>query len=878
VHDDEKNLEEIFHRLIDLPPGDREQAALSLANLDTAVAHRALELVEAHEKALAANRQMMSASFAAAPPKEFGPYRTVRLLGAGGMGAVYLCERSDGEYRGQVAVKVIGQHLAGPGFEERFRAERQILAGLNHPNIARFLDGNVTENGEPYLVLEYVEGEQLDVYCENRSLDTAQRLALFLKVCGAVDFAHRSLVVHRDLKPANILVTAAGEPKLLDFGAARLLSAEAARTTIPLLTLRYASPEQLRAQAVTTAADVYSLGVVLYELIAGESPFGNADSWELALNRASHDVPLAPNPKLTGDLWTVIRKALAREAERRYPTVRELAEDIERFLAGRPILARPSTFGYRAAKFVERNRLASGVAALLLLAVTAGTATTLWQARNAQRRFDQLRQLASYMVGDMSAGLLQLPGSTPLLKANVERSLVYLDGLAADSQGDAKLRLEAAEGYLRLGDVLGNPYRANLSERARAREAYQRGLAILAAMPATFETRRLAAELHLQIGGVRSFGGERNAGLDELRTAVGELRLLAAERPGDAGTRLAAARGIDFLGRQRTAGGGNVETAEQAEPLALFAEALQQNEAVLTGDSRNFQALRQAAMSEINIALLFGSGAPERALDHYRSALAYLGRVRREDAESLELRRMRGNLLSNQGWALGQSRQYPEAIAALNEAEKIYGAISTVDPGNTQAMYQLTSVYRARGIVEEYRSRYDRSAEEFLRAAELHRQLSEKDPANKVYRYLRGELLVRAANGFVRLKRVAAARLHAAEGLAIIEGLAAAPNAGVSHVFGACRFLAETEVVELRQLGKAEKYCRLAMELTKSADPDAFAGLAVVLELRGDKSGALAMVEKALALIPPAAPGKPVSKQRTDFEDTIRRLRGPASR
>ena len=360
-----------------------------------------------------------------------GRYRILREVGRGGMGAVFLAERADGEFQQQVALKIIRQTITDSQLERHFKRERQILASLNHPNIARLLDGGVSADGEPFFVMEYVEGEPLLEFAERNNLDIEQRLRLFLKVCAAVAYAHRNLIVHRDLKPSNILVTRDGEPKLLDFGLARILddsilsdAPTQTATAFRALTPAYASPEQIRGQQVTTASDTYSLGVVLYELLTGARPY-NFKTNQLAdiirtVNETSPARPSAVvsrpalngretakrngqraigdgrktvppisirNPQaLKGDLDNIALMALRKEPERRYKTVEAFAGDIERYLQGEPIVARRNTFGYRAAKFVRRNRIGVAAAVLVVLSLLTGLAAALWQAGVAREK------------------------------------------------------------------------------------------------------------------------------------------------------------------------------------------------------------------------------------------------------------------------------------------------------------------------------------------------------------------------------------------------------------------------------------------------------------------------------------------------------------
>jgi serine/threonine protein kinase len=287
-----------------------------------------------------------------------GPYRLLEVLGRGGMGSVYLAERVDSEVRPRVALKLLGPAFYDRHMCERFLAERRILGSLSHPNIATLLDAGYREDGQPYLVMEYVDGQRIDVYTAEFGI--RQTVRLFLKVCGAVSYLHRNLVVHRDLKPANILVTTYGEPKLLDFGIAKIaeLTNDSRRTSTRLLTPDYASPEQVTGCAITTASDIYSLGAVLYTLLTGESPhqFENDSARAIVTGICAGRItpPSMLLPALNSDLESVILKALRREPEERYSTVEQFAEDVENALECRPIRARGGNVWYRAQKFVSR--------------------------------------------------------------------------------------------------------------------------------------------------------------------------------------------------------------------------------------------------------------------------------------------------------------------------------------------------------------------------------------------------------------------------------------------------------------------------------------------------------------------------------------------
>jgi hypothetical protein len=455
--------------------------------------------------------------------RRLGPYRIVRELGEGGMGVVYLAERDDRQYRTQVAIKVL--HAFGTSQAiARFRDERQILATLEHPGIVRLLDGGSTEERLPYLVMEHVEGMPITRFAEERAQSIRARLELFERVCAAVAYAHQKLVVHRDLKPSNILVTADGSPKLLDFGIAKILDAEATiareartRTGMSLLTPEYASPEQVRGAPASTATDIYSLGAVLYELCTGR-PALRGTGVEALRAILEVDPPrpstVAPAPRrraLQGDLDNIILRAMHKEPVRRYPSVERLAEDIRRHLEGRPVEARAATFAYRTGKFLRRNRVLVAAAAVVLATLGTATAVSLRQAHRAdvqarradgeaeraRRRFADVRRLANSLLFEVDAQIRDLEGATAARELIVRRALEYLDGLAAEAGEEPALARELATAYMKIGDIQGSSLNSNLGRPRDGLESYGKAKRILDGLAQAggedIETRRAVA-------------------------------------------------------------------------------------------------------------------------------------------------------------------------------------------------------------------------------------------------------------------------------------------------------------------------------------------------------------------------------------------------
>lgn len=417
-----QRIEELFRDVIDLPADERESHLAQACADDEALRLEDLSLLardttEDFLQEPIARAAHALASVAARPGDDLtgeriGPYRITRLIGRGGMGAVYAAERDDRQFQQQVAIKVIRRGLDTDFARDRFLRERQILASLDHPYIARLFDGGALSDGLPYFVMEFVAGEPITDYCRRQRLSVNERLKLFRKVCSAVQHAHGRLVIHRDLKPSNILVTQDGTPKLLDFGIAKLLAPDPnlahtrTETGVLLLTPEYASPEQLRGAAVATTTDVYSLGVVLYELLTERRPLEFRNHSPAGIERTFNDHAVeAPgriasrvsgpltrlSHALAGDLDNIVLTALRQEPERRYQSVEQFSEDIRRYLAGLPVVARKDTFGYRSGKFVRRHKAGVTILALLLLSVMAMT----MQAARLARERDRANQEAA---------------------------------------------------------------------------------------------------------------------------------------------------------------------------------------------------------------------------------------------------------------------------------------------------------------------------------------------------------------------------------------------------------------------------------------------------------------------------------------------------
>lgn len=501
------------------------------------------------------------------PGQLLGDYKILSLLGEGGMGEVYLAE--DAVLGRRVAIKQLKRELGTQSIIRHFRQEKQILAGLNDPHIARLYNAAITPDGLPYFVMEYVEGERLDEYCNRRALPIKDRMKLFVKVCSAVAYAHQHLVIHRDIKPANIWVTSDGEPKLLDFGIAKLLDPDTAQAVEQTITLRavmtpeYASPEQIRGESMTTASDVYSLGVVLYELLTGEKPYRTKSRRPEEISRLiTEQEPVRPstalkaglppsarkgnhpNPKsLRGDLDNIVLMAMRKEPSRRYSSVGQFAEDIRRHLEGLPVIARKDIWSYRASKFLKRNKVAVLAVMLVLTTLVAGIIATTWQARVAQaerakaeRRFNEVRKLANSYLFEFHDAIEKLPGSTAVRALLVKRALEYLDSLAREATDDPSLQREVLIAYLKVGNVQGNPRNANLGDSLGAMESYHKALAIgekLSAVSPDPATRHSLALIFEKMADVEANNNHIQEAVYNARKSLAIFKELAGANPTD---------------------------------------------------------------------------------------------------------------------------------------------------------------------------------------------------------------------------------------------------------------------------------------------------------------------------------------------------------
>lgn len=686
-------------------------------------------------------------------------YKVMSLLGAGGMGEVYLAE--DMKLERRVALKVVKRGVGSPGILRHSRKEQKILAGLNHPNIARLYGTGITPSGSPFFVMEYIEGERLDIYCRNHDLSIPDRLALFRKVCGAVSYAHQNLIIHRDIKPANIRVTPDGEPKLLDFGIAKLLDpetpalAESTMTVAALMTPEYASPEQVCGENITTVSDVYALGVVLYELLIDRRPYAITSRNPAEIARIiTEQQPIRPSIAVTatngtphykastskllkGDLDNIVLKTLRKEAGRRYASVAQVSDDIRRYLEGRPVTARKDTVGYRAIKFVKRNKIGVAAAAVILLSLVAGIAATAVEARRAnqqraraEKRFDDVRRLANALMFEIHDSVKDLQGSTPTRRLIVSRALEYLDSLAREASGDPHLQRDLASAYEKIGDIQGNPYSANLGDVDGALNSYRKALAIrrkLETADQTVEARMELGRSYRAMGDILEQKGDVAGTMENYRHSTSMFEELAAAYPTNPSVQDELARAYEAQGD----GLGRVPNSA-AERLKSYASALSIRQKLLAQKASDLKLRRSVGLTLLKVGGANDAKNPE-SVENIRHGIDMLEALSTEYPDNQRARREVGYGYYQLGNTLVEAGDYSLALESRRKAFAIRQEIAAQDPKNAQALFDLAVAHADVSEALTATGSIPEALDHARNALSILRQLSAADPINAVY-------------------------------------------------------------------------------------------------------------------------------------------------
>ncbi|MBL8177219.1 MAG: protein kinase [Bryobacterales bacterium] len=756
-----RKLQASFEQAMDLPPGDR---AAFLAALDAdehlkRELHGMIRVASSGGVDLSQPIAALAGTASAAPahPRRFGPYRIVREIGHGGMGVVYEAVRED-EFHQRVALKIAPQWRGEEQLHARIRHERQVLAGLDHPNIARLIDGG-SENGVPYFAMEYVEGIPITAFLHDRRPPLPARIALFQQVLAAVHYAHLNMVVHRDLKPSNILVTSEGVPKLLDFGIAKILDPMAGpgvTGTGMQWTPDYASPEQVRGLPVTAQTDVYSLALVLFEMLTGRRAQTADMSSPLALDKSICETEPARigTELLHGDLLTIVFKAMSKEPSRRYESAAEFSADLTRCLNGLPVTARPNTFAYRASKFLRRHKGLAAGAALLAASVVAGFVSTLHQARQAESRFQQVRSLANAFVFDIHDRIQFLPGSTPARQAIVATALRYLENLQQSAGADADLARELAGAYHRIGDVQGNPTISNLGDRDGALASYRKAQSLLAPLVAQGDnaSRLPLAGIETGLAMVRKEKGETKVALSHYQRACALADDALAGNPADrSALHFTANLYADWTRTLMQLNDPRAPAA--AERAMLVARRL------VAADPSRLDSLATLATAHNSLAAVFLSASQlEKAATGYRQSVELRSELVRRAADNVSYRRDLVVGLGTLGEVLGTRTgenlgDTAGAIAALRSALEHTRWLRRNDAADKRAVFDDLSV-RMRLGAALLEGGMAQDALGLLRAAlEENEALVKNEPGNYRFTVASGYLMRKEAEALAALGR-----------------------------------------------------------------------------------------------------------------------------
>lgn len=725
-------------------------------------------------------------SLSLAAGRRIGAYAIIRELGRGGMGAVYLAKRADGEFKKQVAIKLLKRGTDTDEVLRRFRAEREILAGLEHPFIARLFDGGTSEDGLPYFVMEYVAGSTVKEFCLARALPLEERLHLFLKICDAVQFAHQNLVVHRDLKPANILITGHGEPKLLDFGIAKLLAPGDGNISLTLadqqcLTPAYASPEQVHGDQITTVSDVYSLGALLYELLTERNArrFSTLHPSPTELLRVvGEQEPQRPSVaatdastsrKLRGDLDNIVLKALRKEPARRYPSVEQFSDDIRRHLQGLPVRARKDTAAYRAAKFIQRHKLAVAAATILVLMLCGGIAAISWEARRANRRFNEVRKIANALLFEFHNSIKDLPGALAARQLVTRRAQEYLDSLAQEAGNDLSLRGELAAAYEKLGVITFDVQQAIDSHR----KAVALNEALVEAAPKNIAYRKQLAESYGDLSDVLKISGNSTRAIDYARKSLAIMQPLAAENPSRNDLQAALAdrylsAGIvmndagDFHGAletnlkaleiQRKVVAHNPSDKEELRDLLhIYGVLVDANEdmgdystaleyghkemdlarSIFQSDPSNARYRRDMWAAYFRTGRhLAMTGDTNGAQDNYAKATELMESLSTADPDDRGHRRWLAVTYLSVADLLAATNQPDQALKLYGKAIAMSEELLTADAGRFETQRDLAQMYQSAGRLLERTGQASRALEYFNHAKSLAEASSNHDPQN----------------------------------------------------------------------------------------------------------------------------------------------------
>ncbi len=828
--------------------------------------------------------------------RRLGAYKVTGIVGAGGMGTVYRGERADEQFHKQVAIKLVIQESADEASLARFRQERETLARLDHPNIVKLLDGGVTAEGMPYLVMDYVEGAPVDEYCDVNRLSLERRLHLFLDICAALEYAHSCLIVHRDIKPRNIMVTTEGAVKLLDFGIAKMIRREghadlAATQKVRTLTLEYASPEQVAGGLLTVGADIYALGVLLFQLLAGRWPFDipspsepalayaickaepeppsaalfRADTWATSAGYASQ--PMDPHQiaacrattanrlgrRLQGDLDAVVLKTLEKDPQDRYSSVAELAGDIRRHLAGRTVRARPQTAGYRFRRFWKRNMVAATVgAAAIVLAITGVTGVVVQSLRAererviAEQRFQEMRALLGTFLFDIHDSIRDLPGTTNARAMLVSKASKYLEWLAEQAKKNVDLQLDLADSYIKMAGLKGNPFEMNLGKTEEAIAGYQKAQEIaeliLKTEPKNLRAQRYLALSNLRRSDVVAMTGGRNEAIQRNRAALDLFLKIAASTPKNAESLIDLASAHEML--------ADLIQDDRQQAMENLQAALDNWRMVLRLEPESFRARRALGVVRMKMGdVRRVARDAERALSDYQLASDEIERLW-NDTRREELRRVRAIATGKVAHVLHELGDGKASLERYERQRLIFDGLVQIDPSDARAQMDLAGAWNNIGDVNYTLGQGAASLAAYRSSTEIIEKLAAADPANATLQARLATALFSVGYMEAELKQAEGGRKNAERGLAIRKSLAGHPGASPANLEAYADALLTCRPDQLRNPREALIYAERAVGKTNGGEVKALATLAQAHYANQNSSKAIETLQNALALLP----------------------------
>ncbi len=845
-------VEDFFNEALELPPDARPAFLQKIATLHPGLEKEIETLLEAHDKAsdfletpgieqIYSNKSNELENNLIG--KTVGAYKVEQCIGEGGMGVVYQAKRVDGEFEKKAAIKFVKDQIGSDLLLKRFQNERQALASLSHPNIAKIIDAGTFQNKHPYFIMEYIDGIRIDKYCIKNNLGVNQTLKLFLKVCSAVQYAHRNLIIHRDLKPSNLLVTKTGEPILLDFGIAKLLdpkiSSHAQTLTQShqrIFTPDFASPEQIKGENISTAADIYSLGVNLFKILTGALPFkteqkstfevekiiveGQPQKPSTALKEKLTLLEAEPHsqshqkksPKLlTGDLDNIILKAIRKEPTERFLSVEQFAADIQNYLNGRPVSASKSTLKYRTSKFLKRHKTGVIFTTVILASLVAGVVGIAWQAQIAEqernkavRRYDQVRQLSNTLIFDVHGAIEDLPGTTTARKLVMSNALEYLDKLSQE-ENDPLLLIELAQAYEKIGNVLGNPTNANLGDLSGATQSY-------------LKAKRL----------IESVSWDQ--GVDtQILTSLASIN--------------------------RTLGDVYAQTGKMAEAIKCSETALSFHKRIVNDDSLNIKKQKQLAVSYIKYGDVLGNkhfrniGKVDEALTNYMTSLAIWNSLSEKNPEDRKTTRYLGLIHERLGTIHEQKKKLKKANGHFILSLKIRKKIVERFPANYDAQRDVAIGFENIAAIHKLEGDIQAAITYQSEALKIHEDLIASDPENIQALSTTTIVLERLSGLNLSQGNYKAARTYTKRFLNIYKKLAERPGATANDFNLYAFYLATCTPKDIRKPQEALKYAKKAMDASQGKDPNILDTVATAYFVNGQIDKAIQIQTKAISLL-----------------------------